>query len=517
MEKTPKIGAFVLETLTTGMYTHPLDSIREFVQNAADSIRAAEDQGVLDKGAGRIVVTLDPKARRLTIRDNGTGVPRDEAYERLVNIGMSGKRIGIDAGFRGIGRLAAVAYCQILRFRTSARGETTCTTISFDCDALRKACAPSMRQVEELSGIMGRHSELATEKHAGDIHFFEVEMEGIAESADDFLEPAKLEDYLGQVAPVEYDAHRFVYASTIGSWARAHGLSVPTVSLLLDVSGNQREVFKPFKTRYKTHKSNGGGLTLDIKGVHFFPENPGADTPFWLWYGASDWLGAIDEPRSAGLRLRKHNIALGGPERVAEVFARNAESDGRFNSYFVGEIHVCSPGAVPNARRDGFEDTDAWEQIRASLLPFFAQRVKDIRDKSKDRNRPVQKVARTADAAIVDATGRLKTGFASKPQRESCLEKLEREIERVSDAQEAPRTAGEQDTLKAVRQRLEATRDAVRDEGGYCCERLKSSLDRKQRKVIQEILEILHEALDAENFKKAEAAILGKFQANGEN
>ena len=33
MNRTPKIGAFVLETLTTGMYTNPLDSIREYIQN----------------------------------------------------------------------------------------------------------------------------------------------------------------------------------------------------------------------------------------------------------------------------------------------------------------------------------------------------------------------------------------------------------------------------------------------------------------------------------------------------
>ena len=77
MTYVPKIGAFVLETLTTGMYTNPMDTIREFVQNAADSIRKAQENDLLAKGEGRIEIKIDPGARTLVVRDNGV-VLREE-------------------------------------------------------------------------------------------------------------------------------------------------------------------------------------------------------------------------------------------------------------------------------------------------------------------------------------------------------------------------------------------------------------------------------------------------------
>ncbi|VFN04077.1 MAG: molecular chaperone HtpG [Candidatus Kentron sp. G] len=106
-----RIGAFVLETLTTGMYRNPLDTLREYVQNAFDSIRTAERQCVIKTDAGRIHVTISEKNRTLSIRDNGIGVPAADVAARLVNIGMSAKNLETDAGFRGIGRLAGIAYC----------------------------------------------------------------------------------------------------------------------------------------------------------------------------------------------------------------------------------------------------------------------------------------------------------------------------------------------------------------------------------------------------------------------
>ena len=74
MKHTPKIGAFVLETLTTGMYTNPLDSIREYIQNAYDSILAAEQFKLLNRNEGIIEISIDPESKNLSIKDNGTGL-----------------------------------------------------------------------------------------------------------------------------------------------------------------------------------------------------------------------------------------------------------------------------------------------------------------------------------------------------------------------------------------------------------------------------------------------------------
>ena len=139
MKRPPRIGANVLETLTTGMYVHPLDTVRELVQNAADSVRKAEEASLIKRGAGRIEIELGHNNRSVVVRDNGTGIPTEEIGERLIDVGMSDKDIEHDAGFRGIGRLAGIAFCDALKFRTSAKGENKATVLEFDCVGIRKA------------------------------------------------------------------------------------------------------------------------------------------------------------------------------------------------------------------------------------------------------------------------------------------------------------------------------------------------------------------------------------------
>lgn len=512
MSRTPKIGAFVLETLTTGMYTNPLDTLREFVQNAADSIRKAEREGLVAKGEGRIEIRLDPRMRTLVVRDNGLGISQTEAYNRLINIGMSDKRIEMDAGFRGIGRLAGVAYCKILRFRTSTIGESVISMIELDCERLRQAISPALRQVEELPDIIAKNSETGLEDCKTEDHFFEVVMEGVTETASDFLEWQQLEKYLAQVAPVELDAHRFVFAPKISEWLKQRGLLIPTVTLVIktpEIGG--RQVFKPYKTHYKMREKK---HEIDIKDIYFYPEPFSSESPFWLWYSKSDLLGMIDDERAAGLRLRKNNIAIGGPERVAELFANVAESYPRFNAYYIGEIHVISPEAIPNARRDGFEDVGDWLKIKIALMPFIRERCSEIRKLSQERNRPTEKVISTATVVIENSTNRLKTGFASLEERNDLLERVIKEEKRAIGALESRKGSSDAERIAPIIEQLEKVRQTLEQENHFVVKKLRSNLDRKQRKVIQEILQILYETLDKEQYEKAKAAILAKFQIN---
>ena len=218
MKRTPKIGAYVLETLTTGMYVDPLDTVRELVQNAADSIRKAEESQVLARNAGRIEIQIGHKNRSLHVKDNGLGIATDSAPDQLLNVGMSDKDIEQDAGFRGIGRLAGIAFCDCLRFRTSAPGETTATVLDFDCDGIRKAISPRNKRQHEMSDVLAKYCEFSTEKCKKADHFFEVAMLGIADSSTQFLDPMALEMYLSETAPVDFDPHDFLFAPKIQHW-----------------------------------------------------------------------------------------------------------------------------------------------------------------------------------------------------------------------------------------------------------------------------------------------------------
>ena len=106
MEHQLLVGKFTLESLTSGLYVSPLDLYREYVQNAADSIDEALEQGILRKGDGKILITVSESKRMIKIVDNGTGVGIRDIYENLIDIGNSKKRHSNSRGFRGIGRLS---------------------------------------------------------------------------------------------------------------------------------------------------------------------------------------------------------------------------------------------------------------------------------------------------------------------------------------------------------------------------------------------------------------------------
>jgi hypothetical protein len=59
----PHIGAFVLETLTLGMYGEPRHTLREYVQNSFDAIRAAQRTRFL-KDRGKVTISISRKQSR---------------------------------------------------------------------------------------------------------------------------------------------------------------------------------------------------------------------------------------------------------------------------------------------------------------------------------------------------------------------------------------------------------------------------------------------------------------------
>ena len=107
----PYFGGFVLETLTIGMYEETKNAIREYIQNGFDSIqRAINKLAQLKAGEGLIRIIYDEDGEGVRIRDNGAGLTADNAVSTLTSIGASAKDFATDAGFRGIGRLAGIAF-----------------------------------------------------------------------------------------------------------------------------------------------------------------------------------------------------------------------------------------------------------------------------------------------------------------------------------------------------------------------------------------------------------------------
>ena len=113
-------GASLLETLTSALYADPIVVFREYVQNSVDSF-------VLVKDTNReleVSITVDLPNRYIKIDDNGAGISSEKFQSIMLSLGKSEKTGDVgQIGFRGIGRLAGLAFCEKLEFFNKKTGQ----------------------------------------------------------------------------------------------------------------------------------------------------------------------------------------------------------------------------------------------------------------------------------------------------------------------------------------------------------------------------------------------------------
>ena len=361
----PHFGAFILETLTMGMYGESRNAIREYVQNCFDSVQQAVRDKLITADAVRVEVTLDTAASMMVMRDNGVGLTSTSAVAVLVSVGASKKNFRKNAGFRGIGRLAGIVFCDELRFTTKAKGESKITTVVFDAKKLRELLEPSRSHEDAASTLMSCITAYTEDASNVDEHFFEVRLTGFHQPPKECEDIGALKSFLSQVSPLPY-SKQFSHAEEICKLAEAQGKEIETIRLFVRAGDSEYdELFKPYGDKYSVKRVQ-APLT-DIDPVQ------SATGRWWGWIGRKRVSGAIKDADTRGIRVRARNIQIDGIEVMREIFARSYEEEkprlsyARFAEWYVGEIFIESGAAVPNARRDGFEEDEKWISLRKEL------------------------------------------------------------------------------------------------------------------------------------------------------
>lgn len=501
MPKVPEVGAYVLETLTTGMYRDPRDALREYVQNSLDSIIAAELNDFLAPNCGKVTIAISDERQSVSIKDNGLGVPVEQANSTLLGVGRSNKNPEYNAGFRGIGRLAGIAYCNELVFRTTTPKSRTGVEVVLDCVKLRAFMTDRDNPVLALNDALREAASSNQFDSIRDEHFFEVRLNFLVNDGTQFLDANYLQEYLESTAPCEYDNQKFVFCSKIREKISESSFPIPSVQLELRNFHGGIDIRKPYRTKYEIF----GGEKVDIKDVNFFGDLQGN---YWGWYSESDLVGQITDKKSRGIRFRCSNISIGGSENFEEIFSLVSDSAKRFNSYFVGEIFIRPGFITPNARRDGFEDTKRWRDLREELRELAAKLEKEIRDSSKSRNKSVDKIKRESSKALEVSTEALDAGFASQDGKEKAIEKLDKAISKIEGAEKGKdRTKEEQAQLKAIKGQLLEQQERIA-KAKFVVTAFSGKVDRKQRKLLKTVFEVLEKHLDKDTFSRVRMEIL---------
>lgn len=405
------IGKDVIESLTIGMYEDSRFIYREYIQNAADQIDKAVREKLIEKG--EIHISIDSSSKSICIEDNATGIAQNQVLSILKNIAQSTKQRGVDKGFRGIGRLGGLGYCNELIFETSFKGEATKSIMVWDATLL-KNIINNRKGKEEASRVIDEVTSIKTEKEKVDSHYFKVILTGIIN--DDLLNISEIREYLSMVAPVPL-ANKFIFRSKIYEELKTDKIIIDEYNIFI----NEEQLFKAY-TPY-IYEAEGKAKTDEIFDVLFIKERAkDGNWLFWGWYGISSFKGRLKKINSArGLRLRKSNIQVGDENTLSRL---HKEPD-RGNFYFFGELHGIHPDLIPNSRRDYFTENDLYLEFEQKVKSIFYNQLHKLYYNASDINSAVKKIEELHNFQK-ELEGKKEQGFTDKKEQQQYFERFEK-------------------------------------------------------------------------------------------
>lgn len=406
------IGKDVIESLTIGMYDDSRFIYREYIQNAADQIDKARQQGLVEEGEIHILIDADKKL--ISIEDDATGIEEKKVVEILKNIAQSTKKRGIDKGFRGIGRLGGLGYCEKLIFETSYKGENVKSIMTWDALKL-KSIINNRDQKEEASVVIDAVTTLETKKEDVDKHYFKVSLIGVTNK--DLLDVKEIRIYLSMVAPVPFNKS-FIYAKKIYDELEKEQIIIDEYKIFV----NTEQLFKGYNSYIYEGEGANKKKIGEVIDVLFFKElDKDKNKMLWGWYGITEKNQSLNQVNYArGFRLRKANIQIGNEDTLTKL-----HRDKRFQFYFFGEVYGLHQDLIPNARRDYFSETDTFYDFENKLKSFFHTTIHKLCYTASDVNSAV-KTINNYNQSLEEFEKKKEEGFVDKTEQKSFLENLEK-------------------------------------------------------------------------------------------
>jgi molecular chaperone HtpG len=504
MDKTmkPSIGKNVIETLTTGMYEDYRFIYREYIQNSADQIDKAIQEGLIRKEDGAIHILIDNEKRTIVIEDNATGIQSNQVLHRLRDIAESIKKRGVDKGFRGIGRLGGLGYSKKLIFETSFKCEPVKSIMTWDAKLL-KEIIDNEKVKEHASEVIDRVTDLKIEREESEKHYFKVILENVTEPK--LLDRKNIEAYLSMTAPVPYST-AFSLKTKIYEELKKENLPIDEYNIFI----NGDQIFKAYtKTIYREVKGKKQpvGEIFDIQFLKEYTSE--GNLLFWGWYGLSKFekqLARINIAR--GIRLRKDNIQIGSDYTLVKFFREQ-----RGNYYFFGEVHAFNRDLIPNARRDYFKDNETCQLFEKKLRENFHRELHKLyydASKIKIADRDVQKLVEFEK----EKKEKEEKGFTDKEDKEKFLEKgkeiKQKAIEAKKTLERVEESLDSTSPTAKIFKRIVKTKDVAPEiikideedqKPPYRTDKL-SKLGRKERKFLSKIFAIIRKNLSPDLAEK---------------
>lgn len=337
------VGGELLNILSKGLYTNPLDAIREYVQNSID---ANADQ-----------VKIQITGNSVWILDHGDGMTGKELLEAR-DFGVSSKYIEENVGFRGIGIYSGFDLCERLVIRTKTKSDRNEHILRFYFGDMRRkldsARQSSDRPVIPLSSLLEEYTDYSFEPSSRrEKTFTLVQLEELSENHLHRLSDVdEMKKYILRTLPIRFN-EEFNYAEVIEKALRKNVPGYKSAKVILQIENSpQVTVEKPNIPDLEPPRKD---FIYDSKGN------------FLAYYWAcltsiSEKISARGFADFAGLVYKIKGFTIGNQNNLRHHFTRP-----QIYEWWTGEIYVVDPEIVPTSARDDFEAGSAKDALEVAV------------------------------------------------------------------------------------------------------------------------------------------------------
>lgn len=353
--------SYILEVLTQGLYPNVLDVVREYVQNAYDSIVKHKRAYKGECYKIKINITGDS----LLIADNGIGMGEAQIRDYR-KVGYSEKSARESAGFRGIGKLSGISVAENLIVSSKVQGEERVSIVRFSAREMLEEILGLKREGKNkpLNDLILDNTEFdSSVDEDADAHYTFVELEGIRREHAILLDPHEVARYVRTICPVPFDK-TFDFGEEIDRMLLANVPDYLYVPHLV----NDQPVYKPYPTNLMSPQF----FTIQAEGVE--------EALAFGWACQNKDYKQLPEGGPRGIAFRLKNISIGDARLARTLLWKQS---GFLAYWFFGEIHVMDQDVVPSSERSSFEDNAARQRlIDRCQVDMVASLVRNARQRS---------------------------------------------------------------------------------------------------------------------------------------
>ncbi|MDP9201613.1 MAG: ATP-binding protein [Gemmatimonadota bacterium] len=389
-------------------------------------------QYIEDDSAPQIKISVH--GRSLLIYDNGIGMDGDEV-SKLRRIAYSEKKESVDAGHKGIGRLAGIAVAKKLLISTTSYGDSKLHKFEFRAQDLRDELAANKRKgiTEPATLVINRHSSVETFDVDPREHYTMVELHELDKKCPELLDPNQLRQFIAEMAPVGFSSE-FRYGERISEKLFEHIPDYsPKTIWLTTAPGDRSQIYKPYND------------SMSLAEPEFREISDGGPNPIaFCWYAVKgkEMLGKIrpagnkfvvpgdsadEKKRLAGLVYKLFGFSIGDRSLPLRTLW---SKDYTRALWFTGEIHIIDKAIKPTTDRADFVDNEEREAFYSAGIQQIAKKL-NAKAQEISNTRQAFDEATKCETRFTRLAKELDGGLIERTEVKTRKEELSKDLERL--------------------------------------------------------------------------------------